>query len=297
MKRKKSKFTEWLWLIIPAVVLLCGGIYFFLQIEDEQEKGGLVERTSPVETPAPVADKAEQTPERAETGPDLASVDTEAHPPPITHPEETAGTELEENILDFFVFLNKQDYVQQLDPKMDTMDRFQKILKRLVLNPPVPSAEANNPGLMLKNITYLFRTLDPNDLRLTKAVILNEQNSLETDLGMFYQWLTFGGGPPELEPERPSRDVQYQFAGFFLNTIGGRGYLFRRTYKVRLLVTYYCILILHESDEQGKNIYGIDIAPVVQQLNDEMKRYPGFQNYKEYVDQLNRIEKYYAARR
>ena len=92
-------------------------------------------------------------------------------------------------------------------------------------------------------------------------------------------------------------EVVYQYAGFFLNTIGGRAYLLRRTPSVRLLVSYYCILIIHEMDKEGKNHLGIDILPFVTTLKQEIGHYSEFKFLRKYLGQLNRIEDYYIQKR
>jgi hypothetical protein len=102
---------------------------------------------------------------------------------------------------------------------------------------------------------------------------------------------------PDPEEVRPSLDVLYYYAGFFLNTIGGRAYLFRRALGVRLLCSYYSLLIVHEADKQGKNSYGIDIFPFIAPLGKEILLYPNFHFTNDYILKLNELEKYYIQRR
>jgi hypothetical protein len=82
-----------------------------------------------------------------------------------------------------------------------------------------------------------------------------------------------------------------------LNTNGGRACLFRRSPGLRLLVTYYSILIIHRADKKGYNTYGIDIFPFIDSLRDEISRYPDFQFQKDYMEKLNEIESFYKGRR
>ncbi|MBW1799420.1 MAG: hypothetical protein JRJ85_01690, partial [Deltaproteobacteria bacterium] len=96
---------------------------------------------------------------------------------------------------------------------------------------------------------------------------------------------------------RRSLDVAYQYAGFLLNTIGGRSYLFRRSVEIRLLMSYYCLLIIHEADKKGKNNYGIDIFPLIVSVAKEISLYPDFHFQDEYLQHLSRISDYYLTRR
>ena len=89
----------------------------------------------------------------------------------------------------------------------------------------------------------------------------------------------------------------YRYAGFFLNTTGGRGCLYRRTPSLRILISYYSLLIVNWADRAGKNYYGIDAVPTLETLQQEILRYPDLRLQQEYLDTLGGLERYYAARR
>jgi hypothetical protein len=154
-----------------------------------------------------------------------------------------------------------------------------------------------DPRIMTKNIFHFFRALDKNDLRFLKEIMRNEADTLDMNLDVFYKWFTLGDQCRDPEGLRPSLDVLYQYAGFFLNAIGGRAYLFRRPSEVRLLVTYYCLLIVHEADKRGKNSYGIDIFPEIEPLAREISFYPDFHFQNEYILQLTSLQNYYLNKR
>jgi hypothetical protein len=114
---------------------------------------------------------------------------------------------------------------------------------------------------------------------------------------MFFKWLSLKNHCDCFEELKPSMESLYQYAGFFLNTIGGRAYLFRRTSTLRLLVSYYCLLVLHEADRTGENRYGLDIYPHIALVKNEITNYPAFQFQQEYIEQLSRLESYYLDKR
>jgi hypothetical protein len=91
--------------------------------------------------------------------------------------------------------------------------------------------------------------------------------------------------------------VLYHYAGFFLNTIGGRSYLFRRPLGLRLLCSYYSLLILQEADKQGRNSYGIDALPFIAPLAREIALYPDFRFKQTYLKNLEEMEKDYVKKR
>lgn len=204
---------------------------------------------------------------------------------------------IDEYVADFFAYLNTRKYIERLDLKTNTYAYFKRIIKRLAALPPVPAGEGIHPTIMLKNVFFFSRTLDRKDLRLFKEVAINERDTLEINLEMFYRWLMLGKLCPNPEGVRPPFDVMYRYAGFFLNTTGGRAYLFRRSVTLRLLLTYYSVLIVHQADRLGQNSYGINIFPYIQPLRKEISHYPDFEFQNQYVRTLTRIENYYLQKR
>jgi hypothetical protein len=88
-------------------------------------------------------------------------------------------------------------------------------------------------------------------------------------------------------------ELLYEYAGFFLHTIAGQAYLFRRDSRVRYLTSYYCILILDASNEQDLNKYGIDIRPHVNALINDMQSHKKIANRMDYLSRLQSIQNKY----
>ena len=204
---------------------------------------------------------------------------------------------IEQYIIDFFGYLDTEKYIKRLDLKTDTYSYFKKLLKKLSVRPPFPAGEGSTPTVMVSNVFYFFRVLDRKDLRLFKKTVVNERDTMEINLEMFYRWLMLGKQCPNPGDIRPSFEVMYRYAGFFLNTIGGRACLFRRSSSLRVLVNYYCLLIVYQADRLGKNRYGIDIFPHIQPLKDDIRHHPDFEFQEKYISSLNRIENYYLQKR
>jgi hypothetical protein len=53
--------------------------------------------------------------------------------------------------------------------------------------------------------------------------------------------------------------------------MGGRLYLFRRDSMSRMVVSFYAVLTIDEANRAGRNTYGIDLAPVIVNLIDEIE--------------------------
>ena len=184
-----------------------------------------------------------------------------------------------------------------METDTDIHERFETLMEKLSSHPPIPAGEGLDSLTMTKNVYHFYRVLDEDEIRLTKQILKNEAEYLEINLDTFYQWLMPADPCPDLDGIRPPLDVLYQYAGFFLNTIGGRAYLFRRSTPVRLLISYYSLLIIHEADKRGENTYGIDIFPEITRLAREISVYPDFQLQNTYLQQLTELQNYYLERR
>ena len=205
--------------------------------------------------------------------------------------------EIEAEVKEFFLVLNNKSYINQIDPEMDTYQEFIRIIKKVSEDPPVPAGEGLDPRLMAKNIFYFFRVLDDTDLRLIQDIINHEGDTLELNLKIFYKWLMLGDQCPDPDKIRPSFKVAYAISGFFINTIGGKAYLFRRSPQLRQLVNYYALLILHEADKRGENVDGIDILPDLRLLIEEMGTNTNLRLQPEYTDRLKALLEYYEDER
>lgn len=200
-------------------------------------------------------------------------------------------------VQDYFVYLDTQKYIQNLNLGQPSYARFKQVMERLTSKPPIPAGEGIDPAMMVRNIYFFCRALDRKDLNIIKDVVSHDRDMLEDNMGLFYQWLMLGRRCPDPGDVRPSFGVLYRYAGFFLNTTGGRAYMFRRGLKIRLLVSYYAVQIVYQADRAGKNEYGIDVLPHVRMLMEEMGSYSDLIYRENYLKTLNKISAYYSNRR
>ncbi len=290
--KTKGKIREWLWLILPAVFLLGIGVYFVSDMMKDSEETSAEDRVSPALENGPSENESELSYEEEET-----VSPPQVEPPPVPLPEESPYISPENYVAEFFRDLDQKHYIRKLDATLDTRLWFENIMRRVSLNPPASAGEERNPNKMFRNICYFYRVLGLKDIQMISTIIENEKQSMELDMRMFYRCISNEGECPEFKSLIPSKDVTYQLAGFFLNTIGGRAYLFRRSIPLRLLGSYYCVLIIYDADKNGQNIYGIDVFPHLKQLKQEIIRYPEFQFQQEYIRQLEMMESEYIKKR
>jgi hypothetical protein len=294
MKKKDKGGRFWLWLL--SLLLIIGAalvVIYFIGSEEVQEVKIIPEPKKPAasEKKAPTPKVQREIPNEKEVPP-LAET-----PEPVTPVEEDECVRVERNVKEFFDVLDKKPYIQSFKSGMGTRDHFKRLIIRLASVPPVPAGEGTDPTIMTKNIFHFFRALDRRDIGLIREILTRENDTMELNLDLFYQWLMLGERCPDPEKIRPPLEVTYLYAGFFLNTIGGRAYLFRRPTLLRILVSYYSLLIVHEADKKGKNSYGIDIYPLIIPVREELRLFPDLLLKKEYISRLNDMESYYRKKR
>jgi len=92
----------------------------------------------------------------------------------------------------------------------------------------------------------------------------------------------------------PSLETTYNYALFFLNTLAGKNYLLRRDSKMRIIATYYSILIIDRTNEKGLNRYGFDVRPRIAMLLGDINDHKRLVYKEHYVEELTILQRKYA---
>ncbi len=212
---------------------------------------------------------------------------------PSAVPHENSFEEIERQVMSFFTYLDLQDYVKAYKLEKGTHHHFQLSVKKLSLNLPVIAGETESLFTLLKNVSHLYRVMGKKHLFLVKDILKNESEIIESVASTFYLWFTMDRDSAEKKDGRPSLKILYKYSGFFLNTLAGRNYLLRRAPKIRILTTYYCVLILDKANEARMNPNGIDIRPHIKLLLNDIGSQSGFINKYQYLSELDRLVKKY----
>jgi len=202
-----------------------------------------------------------------------------------------------DKMLLFFEHLESQNYIREYNLKGSTLDHFKGIINKLIANPPVVVRETDDLFAILNNMAHFFRVLGPGDILLIKDILINERALIEPTMALFYKW-------SEIGPECPDQDMNiklpltglYEYAGYFINTLGGQSYLFRRSLFLRLLIRYYSILIIDRANSMDANRYGIDIRYTLDGLISELQANGDLENRQEYLENLIGIQEKYQVK-
>ena len=179
---------------------------------------------------------------------------------------DSACSSLADNVESFFNTLDTRDYIKDFQLASPSAVYFPELIQKLVDNPPIVSGETDDLFTILQNTAHFFRIIGKKNIVVLKGILDRERDTFEQTLFDFYR-LT---AEPECLKERFNLDITqaplYSYAGFFLNTMGGRLYLFPRDSMSRMVVNFYAILIIEQANREGKNKYGIPIKDAIDNL-------------------------------
>lgn len=319
VKRESNTFS---YLAIVIVVLFVVIFYFYLKKSpspssspvNQAENGAAVQQAD-TQSPGPEIEieREEDVPSSDVNGPEnkqpinpIQTQGTNADTPDQPAAEDMSDQtqqrlspgsnhqQLIDKINSFYTHLDQQPYIQGFDLKESSKIHFSKLLQKLVDNPPVVLRETDDLFTLLQNTAHFFRILGKDNINILKAILSNEKNSFEQILESFYS-LTYQ--PQYLKKEYSlsiAPDAIIDYAGFFLNTMGGRLYLFRRDSISRMVVSYYAIITIDRANKDGNGGHGIDIRTAILSLTEEIENGGNRLQLKEkYLDTLYDLQEKY----
>ncbi|MBN2417890.1 MAG: hypothetical protein JXL81_00765 [Deltaproteobacteria bacterium] len=201
--------------------------------------------------------------------------------------------EVERRIASFFVHLDQQRYIKEYNFEGSSYNEYEEIIQKISDKTPLLGNETESLYNMFLNMAHFYRVLGNQRISLIKDIIINENDDIESIMRDFYLWYIYDNQGMKKIKGRPALKVLYEYAGFFLNTIGGRNYLMRRESKIRILTSYYSVLILDRANDMKQNPNGIDIRPYLRLLISDLTNKSGFLFHFEYMKNLKRLKEKY----
>jgi hypothetical protein len=193
----------------------------------------------------------------------------------------------------FFKYLDGRSYLSDRDLEGGSAGFFRDCAARLMADPPVNIAEMKDLFRLVKNVTHFYRVLGKDRLILAKDILAAEERVLEPAMATFYAQIAECNQPLPGDGQPLSIERLYDYAGYFLNTLGGRSYLLRRESKVRMLMNYYAILIVDRSNDEKFNRYGIDVRPYIDYLFYDISNQKGLDYRERYLTRLTALRDKY----
>lgn len=212
--------------------------------------------------------------ELAETAPITAPniVAEKQQRPPSFDLGNSTCKELDAEIQKFFRYLDSQQYIASYNLKDGSQVHFTQLTDKLLANPPIVVRETDSLFTILTNTAHFYRVLGKDNVLLLRDIIIREADTLESTFALFDQWSKTGNQCQDVRTDiRLPLPKLYEYAGFFLNTLGGQAYLFRRNSHIRLLIKYYCVMVLDRANAEIVNRHGIDITLPLESLVNEIE--------------------------
>jgi hypothetical protein len=202
--------------------------------------------------------------------------------------------QIERQVAAIFAYLDKKGYLRERKVKGDVATYVADSFKRLTETQPVVIDELGTIFRLLQNVTHFYRVLGKERIGVALDILAKEQEIIEPAMAVLYAWLTSCNKAADVY-NRPKTKVLYTYAGYFLDTLGGRSYLLRRDSKVRLLVNYYSLLLLDQANRQELNRFGIDIRPYIDFLFYDLTNQKGIMYRERYLSVLAELQNRYHS--
>jgi hypothetical protein len=208
-------------------------------------------------------------------------------------PETMKCNELVDALRAFCKYLDASETVRSQDTYKDSWALMIDTMATLERNLPKISAESYQPAMIIENSFYFFRILRKERIDLFREVLKYEADLAEPLLGILYHWLMTGRKCDKLPSSPSSLKAMYQYAGLFLNTLGGHSYLLRRDSRIRLLTLYYSTRVIHEANLKELNELGIDLRFFLPLIFDEIQSRDDLLYAEEYLQILSDLQLHY----
>ena len=203
--------------------------------------------------------------------------------------EEVDCKQVTGQVVAFFQYLDSKAYLIWPGINSRAEDLFDQISRQLTAKPPVNVGEMDDIYSLVHNVTHFYTTLGKDRVELIKEILKSESDVLEPAMAVMFAWVTACNA----NTKQLDLNTLYQYAHFFLNTLGGRSYLLRRDAKLRMLINYYSLLIIDMANESKLNSYGLDIRPFLDYVFYDINNQKGLMYRQRYLSRLSALQNKY----
>lgn len=204
-------------------------------------------------------------------------------------PDSVDCNQITGQVVAFFQYLDSKAYLIWPDINMRAETLFEEVTKKLASHPPTNVGEMEDLYSLIRNVTHLYRVLGKDRVNLIKEILKSEAAVREPAMAVMFSWMTACGDAKPVGVDHPSLQTLYQYACYFLNTLGGRSYLLRRETKLRLLINYYAVLVVDMANTAKINAYGLDIRPHLDHLFYDINNQKGLMYRQRYLSQMRAL--------
>jgi hypothetical protein len=224
---------------------------------------------------------------------ELSNVFGVAKPMAPLAPDDIDCDKITRQVVAFFQYLDSKAYLIWPGNEMRAEELFDQLSKELAASPPINVGELDHLYSLVRNVTHFYRVLGKDRVDLVKEILSSENAVLEPAMAVMFAWMTTCGRAGTETEKQPALSTLYQYAHFFLNTMGGRSYLLRRDTKQRMLINYYALLIIDMANDVKLNSYGLDIRPHLDYVFYDINNQKGLIYRQRYLTKLTALQSKY----
>jgi hypothetical protein len=260
----------------------------------QKEKAACLEKISQMEAEiAEMAAQLEAQRSAMPTATDLNTVFGAEKPAPGDAFDTVDCRQVTAQVMAFFDYLDSKAYLIWPGINMRAEALFVEISSQLAAKPPINVGEMEELYSLVRNVTHFYRVLGKDRIQLIKEILKSESAVVEPAMAVMFSWLTSCRTGAAATGGKPNLKTMYQYASFFLNTLGGRSYLLRRDSKVRMLVNFYSLRIIDMANDARINSYGLDIRPHLDYLFYDLNNQKGLMYRQRYLTYLTTLRDKY----
>jgi hypothetical protein len=265
------------WIVLSVAALAIVGVSFFAGGVFEQSKKHEQDKTLYVmdESRAIGGESLKQGESIGETPDDSALK--------VSAPKEIFIENKWDSFSEMCQYLNSQPYIQSCHFSGGSLEYISSLVHRVLMDPPVISAETRDMYTLLSNASHIYRVLGTGDFAVVMAIMDHEYANVEDMMTCAWEYFFAGKGDVDLEGS-------YGYACFFLETLGGRSYLARRPDAVSIPVRYWCVRIIEKADMERMNPHGIDIQYHIDLLEKDIQGFTSLKYRQMYLETLSGLK-------
>lgn len=201
--------------------------------------------------------------------------------------------QVERRIESFLDYLDKKKDIGADDKS--THEIYAEMMTDIAETPPLVSAEIRNLSSLLRNRSHFYRVLGKDRIEMVRTVLKTEDDVLEPAMANFYKYYVSEKCCENRLQDCIPDETLYEYAAFFLDTLGGQSYLMRRDSMLRTLTRYYSVLILDHAIEQGIDSHGLDIRPHIADVLSAVRSRTDLRLQRRYIAKLEQLRDKHGA--
>jgi hypothetical protein len=209
-------------------------------------------------------------------------------------PEKVDCQQVTAQAIAFFRYLDSKAYLLRPGIDMQAEELFEELGAKLSAHKPINTGEMEDLYSLMRNVTHFYRILGKDRVLAIKEILQSEAEIMEPAMAVMFSWLIACNSADTSGKAQPGLEGMYEYASYFLNTLGGRSYLLRRDSRVRMLVSYYSVLVIDMANDVQRNSHGLDLRPHLDYLFYDLNNQRGLMYRERYLTRLAALRNKYA---